>query len=506
MLFNWFGDPILYVAGAARNAVLVFHLAAGGDSFDWAGSFAPRELDYPVDLAPANREVADPVYSSNTSIAAGSDFYVANRGNGSLLRMRQDGCVLAVRNVMLPGGRMLGTGRLNGIAVSPDARRLWLTVTGTLPGYPAAGALLEVPAFSPRLPIGEARNHHPRSGETPLPQTVAHGSLLFNTSFTPETGLGPAFNARSCAECHQHPKPGGMGPGGLAIVKRIGRIEGGSFNTLRGSGGPVSRARSLAEFGIPCHVQTGPSELANVISLRNAPPLFGLGAIEGIPESVIKDQAARRGTVAGRVNMVSGAEGTLNAGRFGWKASAANLEQFVAEAFRDELGMGSSLAPESLLPQAADCAREAQWTTGIGQDAIHAVTAFIASLPPPSPASAQQDPIGRVLFSAMGCTACHTPAMPGAAGEVPLYSDLLLHGMGPGLDDGIVQGNARGGDWRTTPLWGLGMRHHLLHDGRAANVRDAIVAHDGEGRASAMSFLRLTTAEQDALLTFLLGL
>jgi CxxC motif-containing protein (DUF1111 family) len=91
-------------------------------------------------------------------------------------------------------------------------------------------------------------------------------------------------------------------------------------------------------------------------------------------------------------------------------------------------------------------------------------------------------------------------------GEVPLYSDLLLHDLGPALDDGIQEGQAQGSDWRTAPLWGLGSRLRFLHDGRALTVKDAILAHGGEGAEAASAFLQLTRPEQDALLTFLLGL
>jgi len=89
---------------------------------------------------------------------------------------------------------------------------------------------------------------------------------------------------------------------------------------------------------------------------------------------------------------------------------------------------------------------------------------------------------------------------------VPLYSDLLLHDMGPALDDGVTQGWARGKDWRTTPLWGLGMRPRLLHDGRAITIKDAVLAHDGEGADAALTFRHLTESDQLALLAFLSSL
>jgi len=106
----------------------------------------------------------------------------------------------------------------------------------------------------------------------------------------------------------------------------------------------------------------------------------------------------------------------------------------------------------------------------------------------------------------MGCVSCHTPALPSRLGDVALYSDLLLHDMGPALDDGIVQGEAAGAQWRTTPLWGLRVRARLLHDGRARTPTEAILAHDGDGAASARAFRQLAANGRDDLLGFLSGL
>ena len=107
------------------------------------------------------------------------------------------------------------------------------------------------------------------------------------------------------------------------------------------------------------------------------------------------------------------------------------------------------------------------------------------------------------LFGAVGCAACHTPTLAAAAGDVPLYSDLLLHDMGPVLTDNVTQGSADGADWRTTPLWGVGTRQRFLHDGRATNLREAIMAHGGEGTAAADGFRQLSGGDQNALLHFL---
>ena len=110
------------------------------------------------------------------------------------------------------------------------------------------------------------------------------------------------------------------------------------------------------------------------------------------------------------------------------------------------------------------------------------------------------------MFEATGCGACHTPTLTSAAGDVPLYSDLLLHDMGPALTDNVIQGSATGTDWRTTPLWGLGARTRFLHDGRAASLREAVVGHGGEGADAATRFRQLSRDDRDALLRFLSAL
>jgi len=445
MAFNWVPDRILYVTDPARNALVALRLADDGQVFrvTETRTIAVSGLDLPVDLAPAVPETANPTLASNTTLAGGSDLYIVNRGNGTLTRVRQDGTVLAVRRVSV-NGATLGAGRLNGIAVSPDAQRLWVTVSGALPGHEdAPGALLEVPAFGP----GRAAS------------LVERGRALFQTAFTPADGLGPLFNGRSCLACHGIPTAGGVAPEGAGFVLRVGRREsGGGFDPLAGQGGPVARAHSVAELGEACAIAPGIPALANVTSVRSSPPLFGLGLIETIPEEAIL-AAARHGT-RGRPNLVRDAEGIERVGRFGWKADTATLEQFVADAFRNELGITSPLAPVDLVAPVPGC--NAGPTPKDDGGAVRAVAAYIRTLPLP-PLSEPPRLAGQAVFTRAGCGACHLPALPGSEGEpMPLYSDLLLHDMGPTLDDGVRQGAANGAEWRTTPLWGLGARRRFL--------------------------------------------
>jgi CxxC motif-containing protein (DUF1111 family) len=243
-------------------------------------------------------------------------------------------------------------------------------------------------------------------------------------------------------------------------------------------------------------------------SVRNAPALYGDGLIDALPEEVILAGATDRGDgVHGRPNWVRDEAGRARVGRFGWKADTATLRQFVADAFRNELGITNPLAPADLPPPGGAAADRCAVGADLDDDGtlVEAVTAYLAALPPP-PASPAAGSRGAVVFAAAGCAACHTPSLPLGDQAVPLYSDLLLHDVGPDLDDKVDQGQARGADWRTTPLWGLGARQRLLHDGRARTIPAAILAHAGEASAAVRRYRELPEADREALLAFLASL
>jgi mono/diheme cytochrome c family protein len=443
-------------------------------------------------------------FASNTTLAGNSDLYVLNRGNGTIVRMQQDGTVVAVRRVALSDGHPLGGGRLNGIAVSDDAQKIWVSVSGAIPDYPdQPGVLLELPAFGPGH---SAAIDQGTPGSDERAERIANGAKVFAARFTPADGLGPLlYNAQSCLDCHQSPSAGGMGKDGLAIVSRVGRFDGSSFDPLSGRGGPVARAHTIAELGFACDLPHGPPAAANLISLRNAPALYGLGLIDSIPDAVIRAGAVGKGDVRGRVNHVRDLDGKDHVGRFGWKADTATLEAFVGEAFRNELGITNPFAPFDLVASSG-CRRGKATALADDGTLVAAVTAYLAALPAPARHARDFEPGGGTLFVAVGCADCHTPALRSAAGDVPLYSDLLLHDLGPLLNDNVIQGGANGADWRTTPLWGLGLRQRFLHDGRAADVRGAILAHGGEGSAAVERFRQLPVEDQATLLQFLSAL
>ena len=334
------------------------------------------------------------------------------------------------------------------------------------------------------------------------------GSTLFRKEFEPSDGLGPFYNARSCLACHQSPTPGGVGLNGLALVSRIGQIDHGSTEFRLDDGVPVAREKTIAELGFQCRLTHGPPVRANLISLRNASPLYGLGLIEEIADEVILANAATQTGVKGRPNIVKDRQGRESIGRFGWKGDVANLEQFVADAFRNELGITSPLAPQDTTTLGDNSCGQGNLGLDDNGSIVRAVTAYLAALPAPTfessiLKSAKPDREGQQLFSSAGCIACHTPTLSSKHGDVALYSDLLLHNMGPALNDSIVQGNATGAEWRTTPLWGLRARARFLHDGRAATAAEAILTHDGDGAAAAQAFRKLTHDKRNALLDFM---
>jgi hypothetical protein len=148
MLFNWVPDRILYLSDPMSDQLVVLTLTDDGIVFQVADrrTIQGSEFDVPIDLAPVVPEVANPTFSSNTTLAGGSDLYVLNWGNATITRVRQDGTLVATRQVDVPGLGVLQAGQLRGIAVSRDASRIWLTVDAAVSGLPP-GLVVEVPEF-----------------------------------------------------------------------------------------------------------------------------------------------------------------------------------------------------------------------------------------------------------------------------------------------------------------------------------------------------------------------
>jgi CxxC motif-containing protein (DUF1111 family) len=278
------------------------------------------------------------------------------------------------------------------------------------------------------------------------------------------------------------------------------RLEGhldrdGTFEPLRGDRGPAVRTHSVAELGVRCDLPTAPARHANVLSLRNTMTLRGDGLLDTIRlRDVVANQALEPAEVRGRLNLL--ADGRF--GKFGWKANVATVVEFMGDAYRNEMGVTNPIASD-------DEVRGCGARDGIEFDGVPltAVAAFLDTLDPPVPAAACTSSTGAAVFQSVGCTGCHTPVLPGRNTQVHLYSDLLLHDMGPGLADQMQQGAATGSEWRTMPLWRTVERQRFLHDGRATTVRSAIDEHGGQAAAARAAFDALDAASQQALLDFL---
>jgi CxxC motif-containing protein (DUF1111 family) len=326
-----------------------------------------------------------------------------------------------------------------------------------------------------------------------------------------DDGLGPLFSASSCAACH--PK----GRGSDAPVVRFG--DGAEGDPVYGRQlqplavlGIVGEGRLvIASNGKPtiADLAYGPLTPRTRIGLRRPPDLAGLGAAERLgDDAILVNVGGEAGGVAHRLP-----DGRI--GRYGWKATGASLSDQISAAFSADMGMSTTRHRDAF----GDCT-EAQAAcrtapTGehdgkpeIAEPIIAAITAYVGALVAPPP---KGDGPGAVLFQRFGCAACHRPTLADAKGnKATLYSDLLLHEMGPALDDGIAEPGVASSQWRTAPLLGLGSRlaagYGLLHDGRAATIDHAVADHAGDAATARQAYQSAPEAERDALLAFLTGL
>ena len=397
------------------------------------------------------------------------------------------------------------------------------------------------------------------------------------SSTTASDGLGPLYNARSCAQCHPrggrgHPmaEDGSAAPAlvlrlsvppatdaerALLLERRAIALPEPTYGlqlqpfAIQGHAGEGRLAVSYerltrtlpdgetVELQRPVCAITelgyGPLSPAAMMSPRLAPPVAGMGLLEAVPEAQIlaaEDPDDRNGDgIRGRANRVRAA-GTGNQvlGRFGWKASIATLSQQVAEALATDIGLSSRLAdrphgdctPRQIAciaaPTGADRGRGGHEVGEAILDLL--VLHMAASAPPPrqaTDAAAARD--GERLFAKIGCAACHRPRLETAvdprwphlrAQVIWPYTDLLLHDMGEDLADHRPEGGAGGRDWRTPPLWGIGLtarmaaRQAYLHDGRARSLKEAVLWHGGEARSAREAFEALPRADREAVLRF----
>ncbi|MES2942700.1 MAG: di-heme oxidoredictase family protein [Pseudomonadota bacterium] len=281
----------------------------------------------------------------------------------------------------------------------------------------------------------------------------------------------------------------------------------------------------------------GPMAKDVMLSPRIAPQLAGVGLLEAIPEAEIlrnaREQVAAGGPVRGEVNQVwDESAQQLRTGRFGWKANVASLAHQTGGAFQGDMGITSSLFPQETCSAAQkDCLAAPRGAQGKGveiDDKTFADVVFYQATLAPAARRKPRDAqvvLGQKLFAQAQCAACHRPSyvtgtdaeniFPRIASKalqgqtIWPYTDLLLHDMGEGLADGRPDFLANGRQWRTPPLWGIGLvpdvnnHNRLLHDGRARGVLEAVLWHDGEAKTSKNAVLKMSTQERAALVKFL---
>ncbi|ESZ39025.1 di-heme oxidoredictase family protein [Mesorhizobium sp. L2C066B000] len=274
----------------------------------------------------------------------------------------------------------------------------------------------------------------------------------------------------------------------------------------------------------------GPLDPRTTLSPRLTPPMIGLGLIEQIAPADILAHADPddRDGISGKPNMVRDlSSGQLTLGRFGWKAQTASIRQQAADAFAGDIGIstpeepshwGDCTAAEKACLDMPNGVQKRLGPVEAPPPVMDLVTFYSQNLAVPARRDVGAPAVlaGKKLFYEMGCIACHTPKFVTMRGNkaqafqlIWPYSDFLLHDMGPGLADGQAVGDATGSEWRTPPLWGIGLTKTVngnaffLHDGRARTLAEAILWHGGEGQKARDRFAAANTADRDALIKFL---
>ncbi|MCG5053582.1 MAG: hypothetical protein KA712_11530 [Myxococcales bacterium] len=364
--------------------------------------------------------------------------------------------------------------------------------------------------------------------------TFDRGRAVVLRRFAPADGLGPNFNVVSCVACHEKPVVGGSAGRYRNFLLVAQRLSDDSYTPLGING--VQDHYTLGPGG---RVPSQPA--INVSALRSPIPMFGVGLIAELPEDAIvrhADESDADGDgISGRPNFDRGF-----VGRFGRKSQTVSIEGFIRGPLMNHLGITSvplSEAARAELPVASPrFSRSAMALTVQGPGAldVHVLAQAAAPDQPtvdadgvPDPELSEQDlfdlvsfsmllaapepdpptpasEAGRAIFARLGCPACHVPSLRGPRGELPLYSDLLLHDMGPELADGIQMGIATGREFRTQPLWGVAAGAPYLHDGRADTLDEAVRAHGGEAARAQEAYVALAPADRALLEAFLLSL
>ncbi|SEW34655.1 di-heme oxidoreductase family protein [Chitinophaga arvensicola] len=409
-------------------------------------------------------------------------------------------------------------------------------------------------AFSHSIPgLNEHDQHVHDVGDDQSDQTFVTAPAPVNS------GLGPIYNNVSCKSCH-HNDGKGNPTTGLNTSSMLVRL---SIPGADANGGPVAvpgfglQLQDLAIFGRQPEAKVNISytdqafiypdgnttmmhkpvyQLTNpylplpgnvMISARMAPPFFGLGLLDMIPESTITGFAAQQASdnrgISGRPNYVYDvASGKKMLGRYGMKANTATLLTQVAAAYQQDMGVTSRIFPqESAFGQSQNEGRAAD--PQLEDTILDATVFYIKTLSVPARRNTTDPQVkqGEVLFTQTGCASCHIPTVQTGTDvrfkalsnqRIHPYTDLLLHDMGDALADGRPDFLASGSEWKTPALWGIGLFEktngipYYLHDGRARSLPEAILWHGGEAAESKAAFVKLSASERDNLVLFLKSL
>ena len=369
-------------------------------------------------------------------------------------------------------------------------------------------------------------------------------------------GLGPVFNNTSCVACHagdgrgRPPAPGEILSSLLFRLSLPGADAHGGPAPVPGYGGQLQTRAVVgkepeaqveiayrdsavrfadgteATLRVPAYRMTDyylPMPAEVLLSPRVAPPVFGLGLLEAIDESAVlalADEDDKDGDgISGKANYSWDAlAGKKALGRFGWKANTPSLLLQTAAAYNNDMGITTRVFPrETCDGQAQGCDSAA---AEVDSATLAAVTFYVRSLAVPARRHTGDPEVrrGERLFKTLQCAACHIPSfrtgafegIPEISGQsIQPFTDLLVHDMGEGLADGRPDFLATGREWRTPPLWGIGLTEtvnghtQFLHDGRARNLTEAVLWHGGEAGKAREGFKSLSAADRNALLAFL---
>jgi CxxC motif-containing protein (DUF1111 family) len=353
----------------------------------------------------------------------------------------------------------------------------------------------------------------------------AHGNDQFFAIRTASSGLGPYFVSTGCGECHSSDNRGHP----FTILTRFGQSDT-LGNTFLAEGGP-----QLGTFNLPGYT---PEQIpAGATSSQFIAPITaGVGFLEAVPDSEIIAMAAAnisnpdgvRGhpnynTIPPYVTLLNDAIPRADGKyicRFGRKASTYNLVQQVANAYNHDMGITSTFMPNDPYNYLDEVLPISPSAPEVNNTDFNSVVFYVTCLQTPLQRNASDPTVmqGNKVFTTIGCASCHKQTL--TTGYSPIaslsyqtfspFTDLLVHDMGPGLDDHYTEGTAQTDEWRTAPLWGLGLARnvqggnvYLLHDGRAHSITQAIQMHGGEAATSENKFENLSPSDKNALITFL---